>query len=407
MGLFDDDYSFDDLLGDLDFSYPGGTDTSGDIPEYGSSVFDIYDTAGADLLDDLIQEEIYGGSGSSIFDIYDTAGADLLDDLIQEEIYGGSGSSIFDTEGANSLDGLIQEESGDEDVWQGPFGWGIIPGIRNTIFGQGSGPLGGNVLEGGGILGQILGFGGQGGAGAGGGGQGGEGGAGAGIGGLLSGLGGGNPLLSFLAMKSLLKDEPKGVVPVGEQAYGQAQPFNYQDYQPTNLQPALMPGVAYANMGAPGMISGGLAMPSSADLERRRQNVLEQPGLTSGLEMGMPSFARPGIRVEVEEPSTQEILAAIQNDQVVELGNGSVVVAVDGQYTIISPRRLAGIKDVWRRKGFTGMQSGGSTDDRPGDITFAKLEPGEFVIQKPAVDAIGIETLRKINSVGDGRPYYG
>jgi hypothetical protein len=53
------------------------------------------------------------------------------------------------------------------------------------------------------------------------------------------------------------------------------------------------------------------------------------------------------------------------------------------------------------------MQSGGSTDDRPGDITFAKLEPGEFVIQKPAVDAIGIETLRKINSVGDGRPYYG
>jgi len=379
MGLFDDDYSFDDLLGDLDFSYPVGTsgdisvgtDTSGDISEYGSSIFDIYDTAGADLLDDLIQEEIYGGSGSS----------------------------IFDTEGANSLDGLIQEESVDEDVWQGPFGWGIIPGIRNTIFGQGSGPLGGNVLEGGGILGQILGFGGAGAAG-GGGGEAGE----SGLGSFLSGA---NPLMQFLAMKSLMKDDGGGGgAPIGGQAYG-GPAFNYQDYQPTNLQPALMPGVAYANMGAPGMISGGLAMPSSADLERRRQNVLEQPGLTSGLEMGMPSFARPGIRVEVEEPSTQEILAAIQNDQVVELGDGSVVVAVDGQYTIISPRRLAGIKDAWRRKGFTGMQSGGSTDDRPGDITFAKLEPGEFVIQKPAVDAIGIETLRKINSMGDGRPYYG
>jgi len=405
MGLFDDDYSFDDLLGDLDFSYPVGTDTSGDISEYGSSVFDIYDTAGADSLDAMLQDELYGGSGSSIFDIYDTAGANSLDDLIQEEIYGGSGSSIFDTAGVNSLDDLIKEESGDEDVWQGPFGWGIIPGIRNTIFGQGSGPLGGNVLEGGGILGQLLGFGGQGGGQGGGGlfGGGGE----AGESGLGSFLSGANPLMQFLAMKSLMKDDGGGGgAPIGGQAYG-GPAFNYQDYQPTNLQPALMPGVAYANMGAPGMISGGLAMPSSADLERRRQNVLEQPGLTSGLEMGMPSFARPGIRVEVEEPSTQEILAAIQNDQVVELGDGSVVVAVDGQYTIISPRRLAGIKDAWRRKGFTGMQSGGSTDDRPGDITFAKLEPGEFVIQKPAVDAIGIETLRKINSMGDGRPYYG
>ena len=217
-----------------------------------------------------------------------------------------------------------------------------------------------------------------------------------------SGLFGGSPLMQFLAMKSLMKDEPKGVVPVGEQAYGQAQPFNYQDYPPTNLQPALMPGVGYANVGAPGMQSGGLAMPSSADLERMRQNVLGQPGLTSGLEMEMPSFARPEIRVEVEEPSTQEKLAAIQNDQVVELGDGSVAVAVNGQYTIISRQRLAAITG---RKGFTGMQSGGTV--RPGDVTFAKLEPGEFVIQKPAVDAVGIETLEQINNMGNGRPYYG
>ena len=163
--------------------------------------------------------------------------------------------------------------------------------------------MNGNILGGGegggGILGAILGLGG------GGGGQGGEGGGG--LGGLLGGLAGGNPLLTFLAMKSLLKDEPsaEGSVPIGGEAYGGPK-FNYQDYQPTNLQPALMPGVNYSNQG------------------------------------GVP-----------------------------------------------------------------GMMGGGSTDQRPGDITFAKLEPGEFVIQKPAVDAVGIETLEQINNMGNGRSYNG
>ena len=48
MGLFDDDYSFDDLLGDLDFSYPVSTDTSGDIS---------VDDSGPSFL-----EELYGDS---------------------------------------------------------------------------------------------------------------------------------------------------------------------------------------------------------------------------------------------------------------------------------------------------------------------------------------------------------
>jgi hypothetical protein len=185
------------------------------------------------------------------------------------------------------------------------FGGQLGPWLRNLFVGSGSGPLGGNVLGGGegggGILGALLGLGG------GGGGQGG----GGGLGGLLGGLAGGNPLLTFLAMKSLLKDEPsaEGSVPIGGEAYGGPK-FNYQDYQPTNLQPALMPGVGYANVRPP--------------------------------DVGIP-----------------------------------------------------------------GMMHGGSTDQRPGDITFAKLEPGEFVIQKPAVDAVGIETLEQINNMGNGRSYNG
>ena len=90
----------------------------------------------------------------------------------------------------------------------------------------------------------------------------------------------------------------------------------------------------------------------------------------------------------------------------------------------IPPERMAEIKDHSNKSGiivgsgslkglmsdevpwdYEGMQSGGTV--RPGDVTFAKLEPGEFVIQKPAVDAVGIETLEQINNMGNGRPYYG
>ena len=364
--------------------------------DFGNNLYDDYEVP--DLSTPTF-EDMFGGDDSgigSIFDdsIFDYEVPDLSLDAAIEELLSGDEpfdlSDPADYSWLNELPATAAAPAADpEDDWQGPFGWGVIPGIRDVVFGSGEGPLGGNVLEGGGILGQILGFGGAGGAGAGGagaagGGQGGEGGE-AGIGGLLSGLGGGNPLLSFLAMKSLLKDEPKGVVPVGEQAYGQAQPFNYQDYQPTNLQPALMPGVGYANVGAPGMQSGG----------------------------------------EVGEPTKWDILTAIQNDQVIDLGDGSIAVNINGQYETISAERMAEIKDHSNKSGiivgsywgdslpdmplwgfnYEGMQSGGTV--RPGDVTFAKLEPGEFVIQKPAVDAVGIETLEQINNMGNGRPYYG
>ena len=141
------------------------------------------------------------------------------------------------------------------------------------------------------------------------------------------GFGTGNPLLDFLMMKSLMKDDKQGYVPVGGEAYG-GQAFNYQDYQPTNLQPALMPGVAYANVGAPGMMGGGEAK--------------QYPN------KGLAALAK-------EAP------------------------------------------EVVKRMGY---KDGGSIMNRPGDITFAKLEPGEFVIRREAVDAVGIPTLEQINSMG-------
>lgn len=302
--LFSDLFGGDDSSGSYDpysytpydsspFDYDFGSDSGlGSLDSYDPSSYNPFSYETPDF---------FGGGGGG-----DDSGVGSIDDII-----GDIWDQYNEENSGPPLDAFMTDEEREAaggagaDSETGPFGGQFGPWLRNLFVGSGSGPLNGNILGGGegggGILGAILGLGG------GGGGQGGEGGGGGGLGGLLGGLAGGNPLLTFLAMKSLLKDEPsaEGSVPIGGEAYGGPK-FNYQDYQPTNLQPALMPGVNYSNQG------------------------------------GVP-----------------------------------------------------------------GMMGGGSTDQRPGDITFAKLEPGEFVIQKPAVDAVGIETLEQINNMGNGRSYNG
>jgi len=50
------------------------------------------------------------------------------------------------------------------------------------------------------------------------------------------------------------------------------------------------------------------------------------------------------------------------------------------------------------------FQTGGLTSlEGPGDITLAKLEPGEFVIRREAVDKVGLPALERINNMGRGR----
>jgi len=302
---FDSSSLFSDLFGGDD-DVLGGYDPSSYTPfdssfDYdfgsGSSSLDDYDPSSYTPFDSYFDYGSFGGDSGDSGDSIPS-----IDDIINEMYENAFYSDSPETE--EEIDLAAGGDAG------GPFGWGILPGVRDALFGSGSGPLGGNILGGGegggGILGAI--FGGGGGGGLFGGGAG----AGGGEGGLGSFLSGANPLMQFLMMKSLMKnDGGGGSVPIGGEAYG-GPAFNYQDYQPTNLQPALMPGVGYANMGPP------------------------------------------------SPPPPPEV---------------------------------------------PGMMHGG--DVRPGDITFAKLEPGEFVIQKPAVDAVGIETLEKINNMGNGGSYHG
>jgi len=250
---------------DIDWNTP---EMKGDDPDW--SVPDEYETPG-DYINFLDQDQFYFDpiTGISKDDPFYIDFSDIPE-MMGDDPDWSPPTSMSSGEYATYLDQLWPSLFPEETA-TGPFGGKIGPWLRNLFLGSGEG----------GILG---------GAGAG------AGAGAAGEGGLGSFLSGVNPLLQFLAMKSLMKDDQGGgAVPVGGEAYG-GPAFNYQDYQPTNLQPALMPGVGYANVGAPGMRAGGRS-------------------------------------------------------------NG------------------------------------------PGDITFAKLEPGEFVIQKPVVDAVGIERLEQLNNM--------
>ena len=310
--IYDSDFSFSDSFWDDPYAEPtidwNSVMNSWDTPEVGSD--DWY----ADILGDTSTYTPFDPSANAWEDNLpwntpEVGSSEWLTDILGDtndfsvsDILGPGWDDILGTGGADptiQTDTATQTDTGEK----GPLGGNWWPAIRNFLIGSGEGPLGGGVTGGGegstggafGALLSILGLGGEGG-GIFGGEGGGIFGGGADGGGFLSGA---NPLLQFLAMKSLMKDDQGGgAVPVGGEAYG-GPAFNYQDYQPTNLKPALMPGVGYANVGVP------------------------QP---------------------------------------------------------------------------PGMRAGGRSDG-PGDITFAKLEPGEFVIQKPVVDAVGIERLEQLNNM--------
>ena len=209
--------------------------------------------------------------------------------------------------------------SDNEDDYQGIFGLGIGPKLNETFTGGGGLP---------GFLSTLLG------GGAGGGKKG-----GGGIAGLLSGLAGGtknmldNDLIKILLGKKLLDDDREGkggYVPIGQEAYGGG--GGQPSYQISNLQPALLPGMAYANQ------------PTTFNAD-------PPPGMQAG---GLASI-----------PQGNKGLAKL-------------------------PR------DVRNKMGYMqagGVASLENMMDGPGDITQAMLEPGEFVMTRKATENLTPEYL--------------
>ena len=129
---------------------------------------------------------------------------------------------------------------GDEDDYKGIFGLGIGPGLKDFFLGTDDKQ---------GLLASLLGIGGN----------------NKKSGGILGSIGGGitdfaNSPIGQLLLLNYLKGQDKDAkkIPIGAEAYGDQGLGSMPDYRIFNLQPALMPGVGYANAPPPGMKHGGV-----------------------------------------------------------------------------------------------------------------------------------------------------
>jgi hypothetical protein len=261
----------DDKIGNIMALWDNLTDWwTGDDDEYSqteeSAFADLIDSDSgfADLYENVLADPNYGTTDVNSFMyeeddpfawLYESdpefAGELLSDDFLDTENsqYGWN---------ENEASYIYPNES--EDDWQGYLGLGIGPKLNEAF-------TGGEGLSG--LLSMLLG--------------GGSGGKKTG-GGILGNLIGGsknmldNDLIKILLGKKLLDDDREGgsagYVPIGQEAYGGG--GGQPSYQISNIQPALLPGMAYANQPTtynadppPGMQGGGIA-----SLENR----MEGPG---------------------------------------------------------------------------------------------------------------------------------
>ena len=224
-----------------DWGYDAGSDQ--DAP-YGL-------TAGLGSLmeDESWMSNLFDPSDWSYDQSFDPGDDSWMSDLFDSWSYD-TGSDQGDPYGILSSLGQPAED-------KGMFGLGIGPRLKDFFLGSDSGDSGDSANKWGGFLGSLLGSPGTAGAG----------GTGllGGIGGLLGGVGE-SPLGQLLLFKYLKDKRDSDLhVPIGQQAFaqGNAASENVPDYRIFNLQPALMPGVGYANQAPPGMKHGGIASLSS------------------------------------------------------------------------------------------------------------------------------------------------
>jgi hypothetical protein len=268
----DDNYSWlDDTVGTYsDDDYNFGNDTTNDYgaDNYDSSWMDDVDLSSTDWLDTLFDDDAtndYGADDYSWTDDFnfgdelfntDTSPEGQISSWTDNYFNSGDSNDQYDFSGGLDFGG---EETGIFGGTVGPklsqmfLGDEGLSGLLSMLLGGGSG---GGKKTGGGILGNL-------------------------IGGSKNMLD--NDLIKILLGKKLLDDDRKGgsaaYVPIGQEAYGGG--GGQPSYQISNIQPALLPGMAYANQPTtynadppptappPGMQGGGIA-----SLENR----MEGPG---------------------------------------------------------------------------------------------------------------------------------
>ena len=236
----EEDFSFlNDLFTDqdtTDYSYlfDDVTDLTPNMPNTGISSFDISSLFGDDDDYSYLFDDDYSFTPGTNFDAQK-----LIDNMF------GTDTNMDMSVSNNNNNNLS------EDDYRGILGLGVGPKLKDFFIGSDDDP---------GFLQQVL-FGKASGK---------DGSKSGGVAGILEGLLGGGENQGFLSsplVKLLLanylskKDEsPAGIVPVGQAAFasGSQGLGNMPDYRVFNIQPALMPGVAYANAPPPEMKHGGV-----------------------------------------------------------------------------------------------------------------------------------------------------
>lgn len=372
--------------GSPDDIYAGGTSPSGDTSSSESAFADLIgsDEDFANLYNTLQDdpESLYSTinpidiSGSPFADLImsDNDFADLFYDMAQNP---NAGTTTVIPEG-------IEPETG-------PLGGTLGPTLRNFFLGSEDDP---GILEQI-LLGKVTEK---------------DGSRSGGAAGILGGLLGGgqdqgflgSPLVKLLLAKYLSKKDegPSNIVPIGQQAFaaGGQGLGSMPDYRVFNIQPALMPGVAYANAPPPGMQEGGLTG-LSQKIGEGIDNYAIAPYLAEVGFFEDPSFAKyvEGARLynqNTKNPAILKSVAPFMDDSFKALREGYEAFLESFK----EKRGLSSLEDTTET--MQAMKHGGvhgaGKDDGPGDITLARLEPGEFVMTRKATENLGARNLYKL-----------
>jgi hypothetical protein len=97
----------------------------------------------------------------------------------------------------------------------------------------------------------------------------------------------------------------------------------------------------------------------------------------------------------------------MQNIPSYRIANLQPALVEGAQYANVSPVTaeegglLKGIASIKQNGNIKGYEKGGMDDDGPGDITPAFLEPGEFVMTRPATRALGADNLYRLMKMAE------
>jgi len=217
-------------------------------------------------------------------------------------------------------------------------------------------------------------------------------------------------ILKGIVAKRLLDQEspnPADIVPLGINAFGytpeMTEALKNKDYSIGNLRPALIEGQNYANLTPEGAVS------DAVNSIRTAGNAAGLPTLTgSGEPAPLPPSILPPPPMQLNAPAIPPPEGLNLNFTAPNAPNYTPLPDLTGMIPNIGGTagyrtfEMGGMIPNYEMGGILGLESGMMVNPNrmdnngPGDITPAFLEPGEFVMTRPATQVLGARNLYKL-----------